>query len=64
MAAKDTIAFVKLNDGSHWDDIQIVVDQVIPGFDKIKDHSATTAASVYVVGTVVISAGKGQKVRN
>jgi len=62
MAAKDAIAFVKLNDGSHWDDIQIVVDKSIPGFETIKDHSATTAASIFVVGTIVISTGKGQKI--
>ncbi len=31
MAAKDTIAFIKLNDGSVWEGIQIVVDSVVPG---------------------------------
>lgn len=62
MAGKDTFAFVKVNDGSHWEDIQVVVDSTIPGFSSIKDHTATTAASVFVVGTVQISKGKGQKI--
>jgi hypothetical protein len=32
------------------------------GFDKIKDHSATLASSVYVIGKLVDSPGKGQRV--
>jgi len=62
MAGKDSFAFIKVNDGSHWEDIQVVVDQAVPGFAKITDHTASTAASVFIVGTVVISKGKGQKI--
>lgn len=62
MAAKDTLAFVRVNDGSHWDELQVVVDSATPGFEKIKDHTATTASSILVIGVLVISKGKGQKI--
>ena len=38
------------------------MDSATPGFEKIKDHTATTASSILVIGVLVISKGKGQKV--
>lgn len=34
MAAKDTLAFVKVNDGSTWEGIQVVVEQTTVGTSK------------------------------
>jgi len=62
MAAKDTLAFVKVNDGSVWEGIQVVVEQTCTGFSHIKDHSAALAASVFIIGKLVDSPGKGQRV--
>eukprot|EP01087_Luapelamoeba_hula_P020772 TRINITY_DN714_c0_g1_i1.p1 TRINITY_DN714_c0_g1~~TRINITY_DN714_c0_g1_i1.p1 ORF type:complete len:546 (-),score=117.52 TRINITY_DN714_c0_g1_i1:53-1690(-) len=62
LAAKDTLAFVHLNDGSTHRDIQIVVDQDREGFESLCGHGAKTGASVFARGRVVESKGKGQKI--
>jgi asparaginyl-tRNA synthetase len=59
---KNSFAFVMLNDGSSWYDLQIIVDKATPGFSFIEEHKATLAASVYVIGKVVASTGKEQKI--
>lgn len=63
MAAKDTLAFVRVSDGSTFEGLQCVVEETCVGFSAIKDHSAALAASVYVIGKLVDSPGKGQRVR-
>eukprot|EP01125_Pyxidicula_operculata_P022872 TRINITY_DN9641_c0_g1_i1.p1 TRINITY_DN9641_c0_g1~~TRINITY_DN9641_c0_g1_i1.p1 ORF type:complete len:559 (-),score=166.98 TRINITY_DN9641_c0_g1_i1:96-1772(-) len=59
---KGNLYFVKLNDGSHWEDIQVIVDKGTPGFADIDNGTACIAASIYVIGSVVSSLGKGQKI--
>jgi len=62
LQGKNTFAFVTVNDGSSWEDIQIIVDKIVPGFSLIEEHKASLAASVFVLGKVVASSGKGQKI--
>jgi len=62
LQGKNTFAFIKLNDGSTWEDLQIIVDKNVPGFDKIEDHSASLAASILIIGKIKESQGKGQKI--
>jgi len=59
---KNSFAFVMINDGSTWFDLQIIVDKAIPGFSHLEEHKATLAASIYVIGKVVASTGKEQKI--
>lgn len=61
-AAKDSLAFVKLNDGSCFDELQVVVENTCRGWSTIKDHTAGLGASVYIVGNIIKSQGKGQLV--
>ncbi|MGI9241526.1 MAG: asparagine--tRNA ligase [Verrucomicrobiales bacterium] len=51
-------SFLAVNDGSCLANIQVVVDEGIPGWDDI--HSASTGASVEITGKLVESQGKGQ----
>jgi asparaginyl-tRNA synthetase len=54
------IAFIALNDGSTINSIQIVAD--IAGFPEELIRQVTTGACISVTGTLVASAGSGQKV--
>ena len=51
-------SFLAVNDGSCLANIQVVVDEGIPGWDDI--HKASTGASVEILGKLVESQGKGQ----
>ncbi len=52
------VSFVQVNDGSTISDLQIVLDDSLPGYDRVE--SIMTGCSVSVVGTLVSSPGKGQ----
>ena len=59
--SKGGFAFLELNDGSGFANLQIVVDAQLPDYDTwIKDIS--TGASIAVLGEIVESPGKGQRV--
>lgn len=59
--SKGGFAFLEVNDGSCFANVQVVVDGKLSGYDTwIKD--ITTGASVAIVGEVVESPGKGQRV--
>lgn len=59
--SKGGFAFLELNDGSCFGNLQIVVDAQLPDYDtSIKDIS--TGASVAILGEIVESPGKGQRV--
>lgn len=59
--SKGGFAFLELNDGSCFGNLQIVVDANLPDYETwIKD--ITTGASVAVLGEIVESLGKGQRV--
>eukprot|EP01124_Arcella_intermedia_P011264 TRINITY_DN1767_c0_g1_i1.p1 TRINITY_DN1767_c0_g1~~TRINITY_DN1767_c0_g1_i1.p1 ORF type:complete len:550 (-),score=110.29 TRINITY_DN1767_c0_g1_i1:63-1712(-) len=62
MQAKNTIGFLKINDGSTWEELQVIVDKGVPGFEKLEDHAVSLGASVFVIGKLVVSKGQGQKV--
>ena len=51
-------SFVEVNDGSCLKNIQIIVDAVLPIYEKIE--SVTTGAAVSVTGRLTASQGKGQ----
>ncbi|MEO0406599.1 MAG: asparagine--tRNA ligase [Cyanobacteria bacterium P01_A01_bin.135] len=53
-------AFIEVNDGSAMSGLQVVVNQDLPDYDKLKD--VTTGASVEVSGLLVPSPGKGQRI--
>ena len=52
-------SFLELNDGSCLANVQVIVDESVPGYANLKDVS--TGASVEVYGALVESPGKGQK---
>ncbi|GAU07716.1 asparagine--tRNA ligase [Desulfoplanes formicivorans] len=52
-------SFLELNDGSCLKNIQVIIDEGIPGFETLPDIN--TGASVKVEGSLVESPGKGQK---
>jgi len=59
--SKQGFAFVELNDGSSMANLQVVVDQSIPGYaDFLKQ--LTTGSSIRVVGELKTSPAKGQAV--
>jgi len=59
--SKGGFAFLEVNDGSCFANVQVVVDGKLPGYEAwIKEIS--TGASVAIVGEVVESPGKGQRV--
>lgn len=51
-------SFLELNDGSTLNNLQVIVDEGIPAYSRIKN--ANTGASVRVTGALVESPGKGQ----
>lgn len=58
---QSTFSFVELNDGSQVSNLQIVIDQEIPNYDKLMD-GIQTGAAILVEGVVITSPGKGQSV--
>ena len=52
------VSFVQVNDGSTLNDIQVVADEGLPGYEVVE--SLTTGCSVSILGTLVESLGKGQ----
>ena len=54
-----SVSFIQVNDGSTLRDLQVVVDESLPGYDAIE--SISTGCSVSVEGTLIESPGKGQK---
>lgn len=52
-------SFLELNDGSCLGNLQIVADESLPSFERLKN--AQTGAAVSILGRVVASKGGGQK---
>lgn len=54
-------AFIKLYDGTSGDELQVIVDQTVPGFtEATKDNGVGCA--MFVIGEIVPSTGKEQKI--
>jgi asparaginyl-tRNA synthetase len=51
--------FLELNDGSSLANVQVVIDEKLPGYDEVL--KITTGCSVSVTGELVESPGKGQR---
>jgi aspartyl/asparaginyl-tRNA synthetase len=60
--AKDSLAFIHINDGTTSHEFQIVVESTCQGWESIISHKATTGASCYVIGKIIVSQGKGQAI--
>ncbi|HQZ64082.1 MAG TPA: OB-fold nucleic acid binding domain-containing protein, partial [Planctomycetaceae bacterium] len=59
--SKNGFSFIELNDGSCMKNLQIVVENTVPGYETaIRD--VTTGASVSIEGTLKESPGKGQRI--
>jgi len=59
--SKAGFSFVEINDGSHFDSIQVIADQNLTNYaDEVLP--LTTGCSVRVTGQLVASQGKGQSV--
>lgn len=54
-------SFIELNDGSFMANLQIVINADLPDYDVVI-KKLNTGASVEVVGTLVASQGKGQRI--
>ena len=52
-------SFLEINDGSCLRNMQVIVDQEVPGYDQVVH--ATTGASVRVEGLLAASPAAGQK---
>lgn len=52
-------AFIELNDGSSFSNLQVILNNTLKNYDKI--DQITTGSSLYVKGKVIESMGKGQK---
>ncbi|MCA8982663.1 MAG: asparagine--tRNA ligase [Planctomycetaceae bacterium] len=59
--SKQGFSFVELNDGSCMANLQVVVDQTVPGYAEFLPR-ITTGASLRVSGTVQASLGKEQRI--
>jgi asparaginyl-tRNA synthetase len=59
--SKQGFAFVELNDGSSMANLQVVVDQSVPGYAEFLKQ-LTTGSSIRVVGELKTSPAKGQAV--
>ena len=59
--AKQGFSFIELNDGSCLANLQIVVDQQVPGYSEFLSQ-ITTGASLKLTGQLQASLGKGQRV--
>jgi len=53
------VSFIQINDGSMLRDLQVVVDETLPGHELLE--AITTGCSISVLGDLVDSPGKGQK---
>ncbi len=51
--------FLEINDGSSLANIQVVIDEKLPGYDEVL--KITTGCSVSITGELVESPGKGQR---
>ncbi len=51
--------FLEINDGSSLANIQVVIDEKLPGYDEVL--KITTGCSVSITGELVESLGKGQR---
>lgn len=60
LAAKDTILFVKLVDGSNTIPLQVVIEKTVPNWEELK--KAKIGYSFKITGRVEKSIGKGQSV--
>ncbi|GAB4235420.1 MAG: asparagine--tRNA ligase [Chlamydiales bacterium] len=56
-----TFSFIEVNDGSTLSNLQVVLDEKLPGYHQIVENAAT-GASVAVEGEVVESPGKEQTI--
>lgn len=54
-----TFAFIEINDGSCFANIQVVADEIMEDYQKVAE--ITTGTSVSITGKVVQSPGKNQK---
>ncbi|BBA79372.1 asparaginyl-tRNA synthetase [cyanobacterium endosymbiont of Rhopalodia gibberula] len=54
-------AFVEVNDGSSITSIQVVIDATVVNYENVL-RFLNTGASIEVIGTLVLSPGKGQRV--
>jgi asparaginyl-tRNA synthetase len=59
--SKGDFAFLELNDGSCFGNIQIVLDAAVPDYHALIKQ-ITTGASVQIDGELVASQGKGQRI--
>ena len=59
MGGGGSFCFIKAYDGTTGEELQIIADSSVPGFDAIKQNSVGTA--IFVTGEVVPSKGKEQK---
>src|SRR5262249_17410956 len=59
--SKQGFAFVELNDGSSMANLQVVVDQSVPGYAEFLKQ-LTTGSSIRVIGELKTSPAKGQAV--
>lgn len=55
------VTFIELNDGSSMKNLQIVIEDTLPGFDALSKE-LTTGASIVVDGSLIESPGQGQAV--
>ena len=60
LAAKDTIVFVKLVDGSNTVPLQVVIENTVKNWDEVK--KAKLGYSFKLTGKVEKSIGQGQSV--
>ena len=59
--SKNGFSFIELNDGSCLKNLQIVVENTVPGYET-SIREVTTGASVAIEGTLKESPGKGQRI--
>lgn len=59
--SKQGFAFIELNDGSSMANLQIVIENTVPGFAEHNKH-LTTGSAIRIVGVLKESPAAGQKV--
>ncbi|HOD16858.1 MAG TPA: asparagine--tRNA ligase [Spirochaetota bacterium] len=55
------VTFLELNDGSSIKNLQVVIEDTLPGFDSLS-KSLTTGTSIVAAGVLIESPGQGQAV--
>lgn len=55
-----TFGFIELNDGSFFQNLQIVFDDTLDNFENVTKLGINTA--LYITGSIVVSQGAGQKI--